>query len=39
MDPTEEMNVRWLKLIKMKVPTVDLVDISAEVFPYVSYKR
>ena len=39
MDPTEEMNKRWLKLIQSKVPTVDLVDISAEVFPYKSHKR
>ena len=39
MDPTEEMNKRWLKLIQSKVPTIDLVDISAEVFPYNSHKR
>ena len=38
-DPTAEMNKRWLKIIKRKVPAVDLVDISAEIFPYNSDKR
>ena len=33
------MNKRWLKVIQKKVPTIDLVDISAEVYPFNSYKR
>ena len=39
IDPTEEMNKRWLKEIQRKIPTIDLVDISAEVFPFNSHKR
>ena len=39
LDPTEEMNKRWLKLLQKKVPTIDLVDISAEVYPFNSHKR
>ena len=39
VDPTEEMNKRWLKHIQKKVPTIDLVDISAEVYPFNSIKR
>ena len=39
VDPTEEMNKRWLKVIQKRIPTVDLVDISAEVFPFNPYKR
>ena len=38
-DPTEEMNKRWLRLMQKKVPTVDLVDVSAEVYPFNSHKR
>lgn len=38
-DPTEEMVSRWIKLIKRRVPTIDLVDISAEVFPFNAEKR
>ena len=30
---------RWIKIIRRRVPTVDLVDISAEVFPINSKKR
>ena len=33
------MNKRWLKAIQRKVPTIDLVDISAEVFPFRASKR
>ena len=33
------MNKRWLKVIQRKVPTIDLVDISAEVFPFRASKR
>ena len=33
------MNKRWLKLIKRRIPTVDLMDIASEVFPYRSFKR
>ena len=33
------MNKRWLKIIQRRIPTIDLVDISAEVFPYNSHKR
>ena len=39
LDPTEEMNKRWLKLLQKKVPTIDLVDISAEALPFNSHKR
>ena len=39
VDPTEEMNKRWLKAIQRKVPTIDLVDISSEVFPFRASKR
>ena len=39
LDPTDEMNKRWLKLLQKKTPTIDLVDISAEVEPFNSYKR
>ena len=38
-DPTEEMNMRWLKLVQRQAPTVDLVDISDEVNPFYSQKR
>lgn len=38
-DPTDEMIKRWIKIIRRRVPTVDLVDISAEVFPVNSKKR
>ena len=38
-DPTEEMNMRWLKLIQLQAPTIDLVDMSLEVYPFNSYKR
>ena len=38
-DFTEEMNMRWLKLIQRNVPTVDLVDVSLEVYPFNSHKR
>ena len=38
-DPTEEMNKRWVRLIQRKVPTIDLVDVSAEVYPFNSHKR
>ena len=33
------MNKRWLKVLQRKVPTIDLVDISAEVFPFKVQKR
>ena len=33
------MNKRWLKVLQKKVPTIDLVDISAEVYPFDSFKR
>ena len=36
---TEEMIKRWIKIIKGRVPTVDLVDISAEVLPVNNHKR
>ena len=39
LDPTDEMNKRWLKLLQKKTPTIDLVDISAEVEPFNSHKR
>ena len=39
VDPTEEMNNRWFKIIKQRLPTVDLIDISAEVFPFGTKKR
>lgn len=39
LDPTEEMNKRWLKVIQKQVPTIDLLDISAEVYPFNSQKR
>ena len=33
------MNSRWLKLITKYVPTIDLIDLSAETFPFNSIKR
>ena len=39
VDPTEEMTKRWLKVIQRRTPTIDLVDISAEVFPFNPQKR
>ena len=34
IDPTEEMNKRWLKLMQKKIPTIDLIDLSTEVDPF-----
>ena len=31
--PTDEMVKRWIKIIRQRVPTIDLVDISAEIRP------
>lgn len=39
VEPTEEMNKRWLKMLQKKIPNIDLVDISAELYPYNSHKR
>ena len=39
VDPTDEMNRRWLKVLQKKAPTIDLVDVSAEVYPFNSHKR
>ena len=33
IDATEEMVKRWIGVIKANVPTVDLMDISAETIP------
>ena len=33
------MNKRWIKIIQRKIPTIDLIDISTELFPVNSYKR
>ena len=38
-EPTEEMNRRWLRTITKYVPTVDLVDLSNETFPFNAVKR
>ena len=39
VDPTEVMNKRWFKLISKRIPTVDLIDLSAETFEYRPLKR
>lgn len=39
LDPTDVMIKRWIKLIQKRVPTVDLIDISAEAVPNKAKKR
>ena len=39
LDPSDEMHKRWLKLLQKRVPTIDLVDLSAEIEPFNSHKR
>ena len=39
VNPTEEMNRRWLNIIKKRLPTIDLIDISVEVLPFGANKR
>ena len=39
LDPTEEMNNRWFRIMKKRLPTVDLIDISSEVFSFAAQKR
>ena len=34
VDSSEEMNRRWFKIIKKHLPTIDLVDTSAEVLSF-----
>ena len=38
-DPTDAMIKRWIKQIQKEIPTVDLVDISAEAVPNKANKR
>ena len=39
VNPTEEMNRRWFKIIKKQLPMIDLIDISAESFQLNANKR
>ena len=39
LDPTDTMIKRWLRQIQNTIPTVDLIDISAEANPNKSKKR